>query len=106
MKIYMKDGSARLYDAIKNHAEERKERTFVISNKKAELFKYFCLGNDIDTIDCAYDEKNRYFSCLMTDREFAEAKAFCDKFCKPEKAEEKHGREVICIIIEETRILY
>lgn len=81
-----------------------KERTFIISNKKAELFKYFCLGNDIDTIDCAYDKKNRYFSCLMTDREFAEAKAFCDRFCKPEKAEEKHGMEVICIIIEETRL--
>lgn len=105
MKIYMKDGSARLYDAIRNH-EEQKERTFIISNKKAELFKYFCLGNDIDTISSAHDKKNRYFSCLMTDREFAEAKAFCDKFCKPEKAEEKCNKEVVCIIIEETRILY
>lgn len=83
-----------------------KERTFIISNKKAELFKYFCLGNDIDTISSAHDEKNRYFSCLMADREFAEAKSFCDKYCKPEKAEEKHNREVICIIIEETRIIY
>lgn len=83
-----------------------KERTFLISNKKAELFKYFYLGNDIGTISSVYDEKNRYFSCLMTDREFAEAKAFCDKFCKPEKAEEKYNKEVICIIIEETRILY
>lgn len=82
-----------------------KERTFIISNKKAELFKYFCLGNDIDTISSAHDEKNRYFSCLMTDREFAKAKAFCDKFCKPEKAEEKCNREVVCIIIEETRII-
>ena len=81
-----------------------KERTFIISNKKAELFKYFCLGNDIDTISSAHDEKNRYFSCLMTDQEFAEAKSFCNKFCKPEKAEEKRSREVICIIIEETRI--
>lgn len=105
MKIYMKDGSARLYDAIRNH-EKQKERTFIISNKKAELFKYFCLGNDIDTISSAHDEKNRYFSCVMTDREFAEAKSFCDKFCKPEKAEEKHNEEVICIIIEETRIIY
>lgn len=52
-----------------------KERTFIISNRKAELFKYFCLGNDIDTISSAHDEKNRYFSCLMTDREFAKAKA-------------------------------
>ena len=82
-----------------------KERTFIISNKKAELFKYFCLGNDIDTISSAHDEKNRYFSCLMTDREFAKAKAFCDKFCKPEKAEEKYNKEVVCIIIEETRII-
>lgn len=76
------------------------------SMKKAELFKYFCLGKDIDTISSAHDKKNRYFSCLMTDREFAEAKAFCDKFCKPGKAEEKCNREVICIIIEETRIIY
>lgn len=86
-----------------------KERTFIISNKKAELFKYFCLGNDIDTISSAHDEKNRYFSCLMTDREFAKAKSFCDKFCKPEKAEkaeEKHNKEVIYIIIEETRIIH
>lgn len=83
-----------------------KERTFIISNKKAELFKYFCLGNDIDTISSAYNEKNRYFSCLMTDQEFAEAKSFCDKFCKPEKAEEKYNKEVICIIIEETRIIH
>lgn len=82
-----------------------KERTFIISNKKAELFKYFCLGNDIDTISSAHDKKNRYFSCLMTDKEFAEAKTFCDKFCKPEKAEEKHNKEVVCIIIEETRII-
>ena len=82
-----------------------KERTFIIGNKKAELFKYFCLGKDIDTISSAHDEKNRYFSCLMTDQEFAEAKSFCDKFCKPEKAEEKHSMAVICIIIEETRIL-
>ena len=81
-----------------------KERTFIIGNKKAELFKYFCLGNDIDTISTAYDKKNRYFSCLMTDREFAEAKSFCDKFCKPE--EEKYNKEVICIIIEETRIIH
>lgn len=79
-----------------------KERTFIISNRKAELFKYFCLGNDIDTISSAHDEKNRYFSCLMTDKEFAEAKAFC----KLEKAEEKHNKEVICIIIEETRIIH
>ena len=42
----------------------------------------------------------------MTDKEFAEAKAFCDKFCKLEKAEEKHNKEVICIIIEETRIIH
>nr|DAR44105.1 MAG TPA: hypothetical protein [Caudoviricetes sp.] len=104
MKIYMKDGSARLYDAIRNH-EEQKERTFIISNKKAELFKYFCLGNDIDTISSSHDEKNRYFSCLMTDKEFAEAKSFCDKYCRPEKAKEKCNREVICIIIEETRIV-
>lgn len=82
-----------------------KERTFIISNKKAELFKYFCLGNDIDTISSAHDEKNRYFSCLMTDREFAEAKSFCDKYCKPEKAEGKCNKEVVCIIIEETRII-
>lgn len=68
-----------------------KERTFIISNRKAELFKYFCLGNDIDTISSAHDEKNRYFSCLMTDKEFAE---------------EKHNKEVICIIIEETRIIH
>lgn len=83
-----------------------KERTFIISNKKAELFKYFCLGNDIDTISSDHDEKNRYFSCLMTDQEFAEAKSFCDKFCKPEKAEEKNSKEVVCIIIEETRIIH
>lgn len=105
MKIYMKDGYVRLYDAIRNH-EEQKERTFIISNKKAELFKYFCLGNDIDTISSAHDEKNRYFSCLMTDREFAEAKAFCDKFCKPERAEEKCATSVVCIIIEETLIFH
>lgn len=73
--------------------------------KKAELFKYFCLRNDIDTISSAHDKKNRYFSCLMTDQEFVEAKSFCDKFCKPE-AEEKYNKEVICIIIEETRIIY
>lgn len=42
----------------------------------------------------------------MTDREFAEAKSFCDKYCKPEKAEEKCNREVIYIIIEETRIVH
>lgn len=101
----MKDGSARLYDTIRNH-EEQKERTFIISNKKAELFKYFCLGNDIDTISYAHDKKNRYFSCLMTDIEFAEAKAFCDKYCKPEKEEEKCNMEVVCIIIEETRIVH
>lgn len=29
----------------------------------------------------------------------------CDKFCKPERAEEKCNREVIYIIIEETRII-
>ena len=80
--------------------------TCYTSNRKAELFKYFCFGNDIDTISSAHDEKNRYFSCLMTDKEFAEAKAFCDKFCKLEKAEEKHNKEVICIIIEETRIIH
>ena len=83
-----------------------KERTFIISNRKAELFKYFCLVNEIDTISSAHDEKNRYFSCLMTDQEFAEAKSFCDKFCKPEKAEEKYNKEVICIIIEETRTIH
>ena len=83
-----------------------KERTFIISNRKAELFKYFCLGNDIDTISSAHDEKNRYFSCLMTDRDFVEAKAFCDKFCKSEKAERKCASSVVCIIIEETLIFY
>lgn len=83
-----------------------KERTFIISNRKSELFKYFCLGNDIDTISSAHDEKNRYFSCLMTDREFAKAKAFCDKFCKPEKATQKCKSKVICIIIEETLIFH
>lgn len=81
-----------------------KEKTFIISNKKAELFKYFCLGKDIDTISSVHDKKNRYFSCLMTDREFAEAKAFCDKYCKPEKAERKCAPSVVCIIIEETLI--
>lgn len=82
-----------------------KERTFIISNKKAELFKYFCLVNEIDTISSAHDEKNRYFSCLMTDREFAEAKLFCDRFCKPEKAVQKCKAKVVCIIIEETHVI-
>jgi hypothetical protein len=80
----------------------KKERIFIISNAKADLFKEYCRQLQIDTITTAYDEKNRYFSCLMTDQELSEAKAFCDMWCRPER---KENPCLIYIIIEETRIL-
>lgn len=52
----------------------KKERIFIISNAKADLFKEYCRQLQIDTITTAYDEKNRYFSCLMTDQELSERK--------------------------------
>lgn len=84
----------------------KQERKFIISNSKARTFKAFCRDMLIPTEITKADEKNKMFYCIMSENDFVEAKAFCDKFCKPEKAEEKCNREVIYIIIEETRIVH
>ena len=104
-----KGGSYRLYKALglydeaqKAKQEEKRERTFIISNAKVETFKAFCRDMRIDTICKPYDKKNKFFSCLMSEDDFVEAKAFCDEFCKPKMAESKYKPKVICIIIEET----
>lgn len=87
----------------------RKQRIFEISKERYVRFKQYCKRNHIDTVieDCTTYKR---FYCLMDDEELRKAKEFCDSRYKPEakteKAEEKCNREVICIIIEETRILY
>lgn len=107
--LYIEDGSYRMYqryfEAQKAKQEEKRERTFIISNAKAGTFKAFCRDMLIDTICEPYNAKNKFFSCIMSEDEFVKAKLFCDKFCKPEKAEQKCVPSVVCIIIEETLIL-
>ena len=106
------DGSYRLYKALglydeskKAKQEEKRERTFIFSNAKADTFKAFCRDMLIDTICEPYDAKNKFFSCIMSEDDFVEAKAFCDEFCRPEKATQKCKPKVICIIIEETHVM-
>ena len=81
-----------------------RERTFIISNSKANVFKAFCRDMLIPTEITKADAKNKMFYCIMSEDDFTEAKAFCDEFCRPKKAEEKCKQKVVCIIIEETLI--
>lgn len=107
---YIEDGSYRMYqryfEAQKAKQKKKRERTFVISNAKAGTFKAFCRDMLIDTICEPYNAKNKFFSCIMSEDDFVEAKAFCDEFCRPEKATQKCKSKVICIIIEETLIFH
>ena len=79
----------------------KEQRIFEINNAKTDLFKEYCRYMRIDTVIELHDTYQRFY-CLMTDREFAEAKAFC----KPERAERKCVPSVVCIIIEETLIFH
>lgn len=79
----------------------RTMRTFQINNAKAGLFKEYCRDMHIPT-EIILEDGYKTFYCLMDEKEFGNAKLFCEARCKPEP-EKRKSRISVYIIIEETR---
>lgn len=84
--------------------QRKQQRTFDVHISKAKQFADYCEANGI-----IYGTQNYgsywKFSCLMSDGELAEARAYCDWLCGKRKAQPEECKPE-CIIIEVTRFIF
>ena len=79
----------------------RKERKFDISNKKADLFRFYCAVNGIGITKVeVYDTFTRFYF-LANDIDLMDVTNFCDRYIKkqPEKRKPEMETEVSRIIV-------